>query len=85
MMETGTQVDGKFCLPLPIRNPDKDVPNNRLQAVQRAAWLKRKLIKCPKMFADYKSIFQIKSNLIVCNDDKEVKKVKCQTAKIKKS
>ena len=28
-MKEGEQIDGKFSLPLPLRTPDKEVPNNR--------------------------------------------------------
>ena len=40
-------------MPLPLKNPDVKVPNNRIQAVKRARSLKRKLQKDEKMYSDY--------------------------------
>ena len=34
------------------------MPNSRLQAEQRAAWLKRKLEKSPKLLDDYKGFVE---------------------------
>lgn len=46
--------DGHYVLPLPFRNPDIEMPNNRYQAVQRSISLKSKLEKNPQMLKDYK-------------------------------
>ena len=46
-------IDGHHELPLPMKNPDAQVPNNRIQAVKRARSLKRKLQKDKKMYDDY--------------------------------
>ena len=40
-------------MPLPLKNPDVKVPNNRIQAFKRARSLKRKLQKDEKMYSDY--------------------------------
>ena len=46
-------VYGHYELPLPLKDPDKKIPNNRLQAVKRAQSLKRKLEKDKRMHEDY--------------------------------
>ena len=43
--------DGHYELPLPLKNPDVNVPNNRIQAVKRARSLKREHEKDEKMKA----------------------------------
>ena len=43
IMKHGNQTNGKHCLPLPLRSPDKEVPNNR-KVLQRASWLKKRLL-----------------------------------------
>ena len=48
-----TFVDGHYQLPLPFRNPDVEIPNNKIQAIKRARSLKRKLQKDKKMYDDY--------------------------------
>ena len=55
IMKSCRQVNGKYCMPLPLRSPDKNVPNNRQQVVQRSTWLKRRLTKNPQMLKDYKT------------------------------
>ena len=55
IMKEGEQVEGQLSLPLPLRTPEKDVPNNRNHVVQRASWLKKKLTANQKMFEDYKT------------------------------
>ena len=45
--------DGHYELPLPLKNPDVNVPNNRIQAVKRARGLKSKLQKDERMYTDY--------------------------------
>lgn len=55
MNENARQINGHYVLPLPLRDPEKIVPNNRHQVVQRANWLKQRLIKHPKILADYQA------------------------------
>ncbi|XP_066935299.1 uncharacterized protein [Clytia hemisphaerica] len=50
--------DGHYYLPLPLRDPHKIIPNNRSQCLQRAAWLKQRLLKNDRMFNDYKAFMQ---------------------------
>ena len=49
---------GHYEIALPFRDRQRLVPNNRLQADQRAAWLKRKLEKSPKLLDDYKGFVE---------------------------
>ena len=49
---------GNYEIALPFRDHQLLVPNNRLQAEQRAAWLKRKLEKSPKLLDDYKGFVE---------------------------
>jgi len=49
------QILGHFQLPLPVRYPEKQVPNNRHQAVQRAQCLMKRLKNNPKLHKDYVS------------------------------
>ena len=46
--------DGHYQLPLPFRNPDVEFVNNRSHVLQRANWLKNKLLKNGKMLDDYR-------------------------------
>ena len=48
-------VDGHYQLPLPFRQPEVSMPNNRSQAVNRAQGLKRRLMSDPKFHRDYRS------------------------------
>ena len=50
--------DGHYYLPLPLRDPNKVIPNNRTQCLQRALWLKQRLLKNDKMFNDYKAFMK---------------------------
>ena len=54
IMKDGSLVDGKYCLPLPLRSPDKVVPNNRHQVINRANGLKKRLLMNSQMYNDYK-------------------------------
>ena len=53
IMSSGKHINNRFHLPLPLRNPDKIVPNNRSQVLQRAYWFKKKMINNPKLLDDY--------------------------------
>ena len=54
IMDTGcTKIDGHYQLPLPFRNSDIEMPNNKLQAIKRLEWTKRKLMKDAKLCEDY--------------------------------
>ena len=46
-------MDGHYQLPLPLRNENIRMPNNRDQAVHRMNWLKRKFSKNEKVYNDY--------------------------------
>ena len=47
-------VNGKYVMPLPFRNQNSKMPNNRFQALQRACYLKKRLMKDDRMCNDYK-------------------------------
>ena len=53
LMQSNEHKDGHYYLPLPLRSPEKMVPNNRFQALQRANGLKKRLEKDDKMKEDY--------------------------------
>ncbi|XP_066919725.1 uncharacterized protein [Clytia hemisphaerica] len=53
IVSSGKHINNRFHLPLPLRNPDKIVPNNRSQVLQRAYWFKKKMINNPKLLDDY--------------------------------
>ena len=53
MNEEAKLVNGHYELPLPLRDPNFNLPNNKQQAVQRAQWLKKKLLKNKQMHDDY--------------------------------
>ena len=54
IMEGAYMKDYHYYLPLPLRNKEKLIPNNRQQSIQRAMWLKQRLLKNDKMYEDYK-------------------------------
>ena len=45
IMEEGFLKDNHYHLPLPLRDKEKLIPNNRHQSIQRAMWLKQRLLK----------------------------------------
>jgi len=45
--------DGHYEIPLLFRDRQYPVPNNRIQAEERASWLKKRLEKNPKLLDDY--------------------------------
>ncbi|CAB4014860.1 Tyrosine kinase receptor Cad96Ca, partial [Paramuricea clavata] len=51
---TATLKNGHYVIALPFKNNDHQISNNKEQVVQRAHWLKQKLLKKPKLFEDYK-------------------------------
>ncbi|XP_066922156.1 uncharacterized protein [Clytia hemisphaerica] len=53
IVSSGKHINNRFHLPLPLRNPDKIVPNNRSQVLQRAYWFKKKMINNSKLLDDY--------------------------------
>ena len=53
MKEQSIKSDGHYELPLPFRNPNVYMPNNREQAIKRARWTKRRLQKDLKFHNDY--------------------------------
>ena len=52
LMEDGItrEENNHYSLPLPFRNPNVSLPNNREQAVSRAVSLKKRMKKDPKFF-----------------------------------
>ena len=54
MVERETEVvDGHHQVPLPFRCDDVTVPNNREQAIKRANWQKKKIIRDSQYRSDY--------------------------------
>ena len=52
--EKGTsKKDDHYVVPLPFRNPNLMLPNNKKQAIQRLMGLKRRFMKDNKFFQDY--------------------------------
>ena len=47
------RVDGHYQLPLPLRDQDAYIPNNREQVYNRMKWLKKKLLMNKKLYLDY--------------------------------
>lgn len=71
--------NGHFIMPLPFRKDDVRMPENREQAEVRASYLKKRLIKNPKMHADYvKTMKDVLSNNYARKvpDDRTTKKGK---------
>ena len=56
MAENITVKDGHYQLPLPLRNPDLRLPNNRIQASSRLFSTKGKLIKDDDLCQEYTKI-----------------------------
>ena len=50
--------DGHYEIPLPFKDRQYPVPNNRTQAEQRASWLKKRLEKNPRLLDDYKAFVE---------------------------
>ena len=46
--------DGHYEIPLPFKSGFTSIPNNKTQALARNDWLKKKLMKDPKLRQDYK-------------------------------
>ena len=54
MAERETKVvNGHYQIPLPFRDNDVFMPNNKEQATKRATWQKKKMLKDSKYRADY--------------------------------
>jgi len=54
MVERETKVvDGHYQVPLPFRRHDVIMPNNKEQAIKRANWQKKKMLRDPKYRSDY--------------------------------
>ena len=58
MEENITEVGGHYQLPLPLRNQDLQLPNNRVQALSRLASVKRKLLADESIRTKYVGIVQ---------------------------
>ncbi|XP_074624387.1 uncharacterized protein LOC141882335 [Acropora palmata] len=50
--------DGHYEIPLPFKDRQFSVPNNRIQAEQRASWLKKLLEKNPRLLDEYKAFVE---------------------------
>ena len=50
--------NGHYCIALPFKDEKIQMPNNKPQVEQRAFWLKQKLQKKPKFYADYKAFVE---------------------------
>ena len=60
ILETGTKNDGThYEVLVPFRNTDIELPDNRNQAVKRMHHLKRRFIKDPQFFEDYKRQMEV--------------------------
>lgn len=55
-------IDGRYELPLPFRNHNISLPNNRQQAIQQAHWQRKKMLNNEKYRHDYVAFVD---NLIV--------------------
>ena len=56
MVERETKVvDGHYQVPLPLRHSDIIMPNNKEQAIKRANWQKKKMLRDSKYRSDYVS------------------------------
>ena len=53
MEESTKKIDGHYQTKLPFRNQNDSMPNNRLQAIQYANSLKRRLLKDEKLHTNY--------------------------------
>ena len=53
MNSEGNIVEGHYELPLPFRNHEVRMPNNKTQAVHRAASIKRKFMRNKQFYNDY--------------------------------
>lgn len=54
MVERETKVvDGHYQVPLPFRCDDVTVPNNKEQAIKRANWQKKKMLRDSQYLSDY--------------------------------
>ncbi|KAK3730096.1 hypothetical protein QZH41_003649 [Actinostola sp. cb2023] len=52
--DQGTRrVDGHYELPLPFRDPNVVMPNNRVQAEKRAGWQRKKMLRNDEYHRDY--------------------------------
>lgn len=58
VQRTTTFIDGHYCVGLPLRDDGVKMPNNRCVAEQRAAGLRRKLMKNQVFLEDYKSFME---------------------------
>ena len=48
-----TKIEGHHQIPLPFRSSNLQMPNNRYQAVKRAMWQKKKMLRDEKYHRDY--------------------------------
>ena len=58
MEESTLLKDGHYEIPLPFKDRQYPVPNNRTQAEQWASWLKKRLEKNPRLLDDYKAFVE---------------------------
>jgi hypothetical protein len=53
LVDNVTFEDNHYIIPLPLRDPDIKLPDNRTQAYQRLMWQKKKMQRNPSYHADY--------------------------------
>ena len=51
-------IDGHYQVPLPFKEVNTKLPNNRGQAIKRIEHIKKRLLKNPKFFIDYKAFME---------------------------
>ncbi|XP_028395685.1 uncharacterized protein LOC114519713 [Dendronephthya gigantea] len=50
--------EGHYEIPLPFRTENIEMPNNKMQAIKRAEWQKKKMLKNEKYREDYKTFME---------------------------
>ena len=58
MNENSRKVGKHYELPLPLKNPVTKLPNNRYLAEKRLLILKKRFLKDPDFFSDYKGFVE---------------------------
>ena len=59
LVEEGINLaDGHYHVPLPLRNPDAEFPNNKTQVPNWLNYLGRRFVRVGKFFADYRAFIE---------------------------
>ncbi|KAK3737369.1 hypothetical protein QZH41_002291 [Actinostola sp. cb2023] len=67
--DQGTRrVDGHYELPLPSRDPNVVMPNNRVQAEKRAGWQRKKMLRNDEYHRDYTNFINSRPLTFISND-----------------